>query len=198
MNNDNFDTAYNNGSDLPYIVSKIFEFLIEQGSEDFWKCIKYDDYDCLSKPNLTMSEKRNLIYTKGKDINEYNIYLNSPLISVEEETAKTILKSYVLRIRPADQMNFVVSVSFEIITHTHLANIEKGVDMVSRVDFINSELIRMLNQRDFGFGRVRFDHRFSSDSDSYMAYNNSNQFFGKVLTFAVLNIRQDENCECEE
>ena len=198
MNNDNFDTAYNNGSDLPYIVSKIFEFLIEQGSEDFWKCIKYDDYDCLSKPNLTMSEKRNLIYTKGKDINEYNIYLNSPLISVEEETAKTILKSYVLRIRPADQMNFVVSVSFEIITHTHLANIEKGVDMVSRVDFINSELIRMLNQRDFGFGRVRFDHRFSPDSDSYMAYNNSNQFFGKVLTFAVLNIRQDENCECEE
>ena len=198
MNNGNFDTAYNNGSDLPYIVSKIFEFLIEQGSEDFWKCIKYDDYDCLSKPNLTMSEKRNLIYTKGKDINEYNIYLNSPLISVEEETAKTILKSYVLRIRPADQMNFVVSVSFEIITHTHLANIEKGVDMVSRIDFIASELIRMLNQRDFGFGRVRFDHRFSSDSDSYMAYNNSNQFFGKVLTFAVLNIRHDENCECEE
>ena len=59
MNNGNYDTAYNNGQDLPYILSKIFEFLIEKGSEDFWKAIKYSDYDCLDKPNLTMSEKEN-------------------------------------------------------------------------------------------------------------------------------------------
>lgn len=196
MNNENFDIAYNNGSDLPYIISRIFEFLIEKGSEDFWKCLKYPEYDCLSKPNLTMSEKRNLIYTNGKNINEYNVYLNAPLIAVEEETAKTLLKSYILRVKPIDSMDFVVSVNFEILTHTSLANIENGVDMVSRIDFIESELIRMLNQRDFFFGRVQFNHRLSPDSDSYLAYNNANNYFGQVLCFAILNVRHDEDFGC--
>lgn len=198
MNNGNFDTAYNTGQDIPYILSKIFEFLIEEGSEDFWKAIYYKDYDCLDQPNLTMSEKRKLIYTNGKNLNDYNIYLNAPLISPEEDNAKTILKAYILRVKPITQMDFVVSFNFDIITHTTLSNIEKDTDMVSRIDFIESELIRMLNQRDFFFGRVKFDHRTSTDSHSMLAYNNSNNFFGRCLTMAVLNTRHDENIECEE
>lgn len=198
MNNGNFDTAYNNGSDIPYMLSRIFEFLIEQGSEDFWKCLKYPEYDCLSKPNLTLKEKRELIYTNGKNLNDFNVYVNMPLINPEEDKAKTLLKAYVLRVKPITQMDFVVSINFEIITHTTLSNIAKDEDMVSRIDFIESELVRMLNQRDFFFGRIKYDHRLSTEADSYLAYNNSTNFFGRVLCLAVLNTRHDENFGCPE
>ena len=147
---------------------------------------------------MTALTKRKLIYTNGKNLNDYNIYLNAPLISPEEDNAKTILKAYILRVKPITQMDFVVSFNFDIITHTTLSNIEKDTDMVSRIDFIESELIRMLNQRDFFFGRVKFDHRTSTDAHSILAYNNSNNFFGRCLTMAVLNTRHDENIECEE
>ena len=56
MNNGNFDTAYNTGQDIPYILSKIFEFLIEEGSEDFWKAIYYKDYDCLDQKKINLHQ----------------------------------------------------------------------------------------------------------------------------------------------
>ena len=58
------------------------------------------------------------------------------LISPEEDNAKTILKAYILRVKPITQMDFVVSFNFDIITHTTLSNIEKDTDMVSRIDIL--------------------------------------------------------------
>lgn len=192
----NYDIAYNSGKDIPFIVSKMLEFLIMEGDENFWKAIKYPEYDCLSKPNLTIEEKRALIYTNGKNLNDFNIYANMPLISPEEDTAKTILKVYKVRTNPRDRMGFVVSINFEIITHTALANIAYGDDMLSRTDFIESLLINMFNEKDFYFGRFIFDRNMSTDNEAYLAYNNSNNFFGTCFCISVNNFRADEENSC--
>lgn len=192
----NNDVAYNNGQDIPIIISKILEFLIENGNENFWKAIKYPDYDCLSKPNLTLQEKRDLIYTNGKNLNDFNIYANMPLISPEEDKAKTLLKVYKIRTKPIDRMNFIISINFDIITHTALSNIGRDNDMLSRIDYIESELIEMLHEKDFYFGRVQFDRGISADAEAYLAYNNSNNYFGQCLCLTVRNTRTDEENIC--
>lgn len=196
INNGNTDTAYNNGQDIPYMMTEVFDFLIQYGNEEFWKAIYYKDYDCLEKPNLTLKEKRKLIYTYGENINEFNIYLNSPLIMPEEDKAKVLLKAYKVRIKPENAMGFVVSFNFDILVHATLANIKKGDTMLSRADFIESQLILMLHCRDFSFGRMAFDRELSSDAQAYMAYNNSNNYFGEVLCMCVDNFRAIENEEC--
>lgn len=195
-NNGNNSLSYNNGSDIPYVVSEIFEYLVKYGSEDFWKAIKYPDYDCLSKPNLTLKEKRDLIYTYGEDINKFSIYLNSPLIAPEQSESKVIIKAYKIRTKPINRMDFILSYNFDILTHTTIANIESKDTMVSRTDFIESELISMLNGRDFSFGMTIYDRELSLDAQTYLGINNSNNFFGSTFCIVVDNLRADGSDIC--
>ena len=61
---------YNSLSRLPSIGYNILVYLArEPSAENIWKMLKYNDYDCLSKPNLTFSEKMELIWKNGPQEN---------------------------------------------------------------------------------------------------------------------------------
>ena len=50
---------YNSLSALPNAPYNILKYLA-QNNENIWKLLKYNSYDALSKPNLTMEEKLSL------------------------------------------------------------------------------------------------------------------------------------------
>ena len=48
MNNDNYDIAFNNFDEMPYLPYRILEVLMtdeSQEDENLWKCLKYIDVD---------------------------------------------------------------------------------------------------------------------------------------------------------
>ena len=55
---------YNSLSKLPTIPYNILVYLARQ-DEIIWKLLKYNDYDALSKPDLTFDEKIALIWKSG-------------------------------------------------------------------------------------------------------------------------------------
>ena len=82
---------YNSMSVLPYVPYRILSYLATK-DEIIWKMLKYNDYDALSKPNLTFKEKMNLIWKTGKQEN-YNVFLTNQIDDAISE-AKTIFKLY--------------------------------------------------------------------------------------------------------
>lgn len=200
INNGDNQLAYNNGNDIPYVASKIFDFLISDNLEvtnKFWKILKYADYDCLEKDNLTKSERRKIIYTHGGIMNDYNVFLNAPLVNVEQIENKSMIKVYKVRTKPNTRMEFILSYAFEIIVGSNIINMSDGDDMVSRVDMLESCLISSLHGRDFGFGKILFDIGLSRDCQAYTDINNGKGYNGETLVFAIRNVRTDVGGTCE-
>ena len=58
--------AYNKFTEFSNLCYNILAYLMVQ-NEDIWKLLKYDTPDPLSKPNLTLEEKRKMIYDGNGD-----------------------------------------------------------------------------------------------------------------------------------
>lgn len=56
---------YNKFSQMPFIPYRILEYLAYK-NENIWKILKYDDYRCLEKPQLTFQEKNGIDLDGGK------------------------------------------------------------------------------------------------------------------------------------
>ena len=65
-------------SNLDNIEWKIINYLINDQSkyaEYLWKILKYDTEDCLTKPNLTKSEKMDLVYKNNGDATPFRVFM---------------------------------------------------------------------------------------------------------------------------
>ena len=84
---------YNSMSALPSIPYNIMTYLATSPqAEDLWKMLAYNGYDALSKPNLTMSQKLDLLWRNGPQ-EERGVFFTN-LIEDAIPTSKCILKIY--------------------------------------------------------------------------------------------------------
>ena len=104
---------YNSLSALPTIPYKILSYLA-MNDEIIWKLLAYNDYDALSKPNLSYSEKMTLVWKKNEPQERYGVFLSN-LVEDAIAESKTILKLYHYYTHAKQLYSGVVVYAFDIL-----------------------------------------------------------------------------------
>lgn len=188
--------AFNKFTTLPSVPYLILSYLAEN-NEDIFKALFYQEKDALSRPNLTLEQKLDMIYVdEGKEVDKH-LFLK-PLIGEEMIDSATQLRIYKYGISPIDSMVSVVTYRFDIITGSKISLIydNNGIP-VNRLDFIESQLLNTLNGIDlFGTGRFQFNRDLSTQDKQILTLSNSKNFFGSILLMSVrwVDIEQGEDC----
>lgn len=191
MNNDNKDIKYNDFKNQPLIPYKILEALLTNTSESanrLFKLLKYNDIDCLSKPNLTLREKKALIW-RGQDIEQnYNIFVK-PLIgsSLVDSESQTQMRIYRYSTYPTNKIEATISIQIIFLTNEKSSLAEVDGILCERTDVMESEFLNIINGRDIsiGSGYITFDREVIRSSTSQINVSNSRSVYGRSLLIAL-------------
>lgn len=208
MQNGN-ESAFNNYGQVAEIPFRVFEYLMNntsQDAENLWKALRYDDINPLRHKNLTLKEKRSLIWD-GSPEEDYRFRVfNKPLIvdDLADNTSTTPspiqFRMFRYGLIPSTQLSGAIL--FEIDTYSgdkvaYMRN-ENNIP-VERTDYLESKLLTLLNGVDIGFGYdfLQFNKEVSRTSQSLLSINNGKLFYGRAM---VLGLRwsvpqSDGNCE---
>lgn len=176
--------AFNKFTTLPSVPYKILSYLAEN-NERIFKALYYQGSDALDQPDLTLEQKLNMIYVdEGKEIDKH-LFLK-PLIGEEMIDSVTQLRLYKYGISPTDAMTSVITYRFDIITGSKVSLIYDNNIPISRLDFIETELLNTLNGIDlFGTGKFQFNRDLSTQDKQILTLSNSKNFFGSILLMSV-------------
>lgn len=184
---------YNNFRDVPKFPYQIFLYLMN--NDNLFKLLKYDTADALSKPNLTIDEKRELLYVDNpnKDETQFNIFLK-PLVSDELTKQCTQLRFYKTNISPTNNIMSTLLFRFDIIIGSKMGLIYDEDDIpCSRIDRIESEILSTLNGSDIGIGRFQFNRELSRSCSANLGISNSKTFYGSSIVMACIQSSIDES-----
>lgn len=207
INNNNPSISVNNFELLPFVPYKIVEALFmskAKEAEDLFKCLKYSDYDCLSKPNLTLKEKREMLWSPDRknwtQEQNFNIFLK-PLISnsLDDSIQQTQLRIYQHNIMPESIYKAVVSFAFDFITEekTSLIMSYEGFT-IERTSYMECCMLSLMSGRDIGIGvnYFQFSRDFNRYSGSVLNISNSKSLYGRTLMMGLIyaNVDKTEGC----
>ena len=185
--------AFNKFTTLPSVPYKILSYLAEN-NERIFKALYYQGSDALDQPDLTLEQKLDMIYVdEGKEIDKH-LFLK-PLIGEEMIDSVTQLRLYKYGISPTDAMTSVITYRFDIITGSKVSLIYDNNIPISRLDFIETELLNTLNGIDlFGTGKFQFNRDLSTQDKQILTLSNSKNFFGSILLMSVrwMDIQGDD------
>lgn len=187
--------------------SRIISALVNDTSEignEFWKALYYDEIDCLDKPNVSIKDRRKVIYKRGK-LNNFNGYkiFNFPLLtdSIVDDGEENLiqLRIYQRSILPLDTTKAIISYRIDVYTSSKLASfLDKDGDLVERTEFLTSHLLDMLVNLEIGLGfdLIQFNRELERTCRSEQLINNGKLFYARSITIAMLyqNLIGD-NCE---
>lgn len=187
--------------------SRIISALVNDTSEignEFWKALYYDETDCLDKPNVSIKDRRKVIYKRG-NLNNFNGYkiFNFPLLtdSIMDNGEENLiqLRIYQRSILPIDTTKAVISYRIDVYTSSKLASfLDKDGDLVERTEFLISHLLDMLVNLEIGLGfdLIQFNRELERTCRSEQLINNGKLFYARSMTIAMLyqNLIGD-NCE---
>lgn len=175
---------YNSLSQLPGIPYNILTYLA-QNDEDIWKLLKYNSYDALSKPDLTLSEKLDLIWKTGAQ-HEYSVFL-TPLIEDVIAESKCILKIYTYYIHAKELYTSVPVYAFDFLYGGQMSLVDYNGIPVSRADLFVHRIMDTLNGADVaGIGKLTFYDDMSRYDLARSTIGNSKTFTGVQLYMSTL------------
>jgi len=183
---------YNTLEQLPYLAYRITNYLF--ANEVIWKILKYDDYDCLDKPNLTEDEKASLIWTKG-DQSKCSVFLTPMEVDIIDNS-KTVFKLYDYQIVPESHLTSIVCMRFEILCMGKSTMLDYNGYPCSRLSVMKAELVKSLNGSDIGgVGMLEFNNMLSRWCGATQSLGNNKNVVGDTLTFALRTstLRENEN-----
>lgn len=186
---------FNKFTSLPFIPYRIIVALME--NDNFFKLLKYNTYDALSKPNLTEDEKIAMICKDNEDMHNYNIFLTN-VEPNELVQSKTILKIYRYDTLPDNYAMATVSYKMDILYGTKNAVVNYQGVPCARVDVMEMELMKTLNGADVaGVGLLQFNHELSRLSRSTLNIGNNYTFTGTSIVMAtqLADLQGGDTCE---
>ena len=186
--------TFNKYNNLQYVPYQILSYLAEHNDRLF-KALYYNGIDALSKPDLTLKQKIDMIYLdEGKEIDKH-IFLK-PLVSEEMIENTTQLRLYKYSISPTDAMTSVVTYRFDIITGSKTSLVYDNNIPCTRTDLIETELLNTLQGVDlFGTGKFQFNRDLSTQDKQILTLSNSKNFYGSILMLSVRWVNID-GCDC--
>ena len=152
--------TYNTTRGFGYAILKY----LMVNNEQIWKLLKYDTPDALSKPNLTMEEKRKLIWNGTGDA---------------ETSQISQLRIYNSVFSPDNRSVGTIDIGIECLCHNKIVNLD---NYESRPEVMIQQVIECLNGQDIaGVGVLAFDKDMSVYDVCRMNVYNNRNFFGYSL-----------------
>lgn len=174
---------YNSMTNLPYIPYKILTYLATE-EEMLWKLLKYNDYDALSKPNLTFQEKMDLVWKSGPQ-EKFGVFMTS-LVEDAISESKCIMKVYDYYIHARELYTGTVVYAFDFLYGGKMSLVEYNGVPVSRGDLFINRLLEILNGVDVGgVGKLTFLDDMSRYDLARSVIGNSKTFTGVQLFMSV-------------
>ena len=174
---------YNSMSRLPQIPYNILTYLA-LNDEILWKLLAYNSYDALSQPNLTFSQKMNLIWKTGPQ-EEYNVFF-TVLVEDAIPESKCILKIYDYYIHANQLYTGTVVYAFDFLYGGQMSLVDYNGVPVSRGDLFVNRILEVLNGADVGgVGKMTFFDDMSRYDLARATIGNSKTFTGMQLYLSV-------------
>ena len=175
---------FNSMSALPTIPYKILEYLA-LNEQDLWKLLAYNDYDALSKPDLTFEEKMNLVWKEGPQ-EKYSVFFTN-LIEDAIAESKCLLKIYDYYIHASALYSSTVVYAFDFLYGGQMSLVEYNGVPVSRGDLFIHRMLKTLNGAYVGgVGKLTFNDDMSRYDLARAVIGNSKTFTGNQLFMSVL------------
>lgn len=178
---------FNSLSALPPSLYNIINYLATDKSveaENLWKMLKYNDYDALNKPNLTTSEKLDMLWRSGPQ-EKYSIFLTN-LIEDALPQSKCVFKLYDYMVQPEGAYVSSVIYAFDFLYGGQMSLVEYDGIPVARGDvFINSILSVLNGVTIGGVGKLMLDDDLSRYCGAKSVVGNQKTFTGYVLYLAT-------------
>lgn len=189
---------FNSMSTLPYVPYNIMVYLATattESAEMLWKMMKYNDYDALSKPNLTFDEKMAMVWKTGRQ-DKFHIFLTN---LVEDAIAESscIMKCYDYYIHAKKLYEGTVVYAFDFLYGTPMSLVEYNDIPVSRGDlFIHCILDNLNGANVGGVGTLTFLDDMSRYNAAKSVVGNQKTFSGVCLYMAtnVGDVGRKEDC----
>ena len=195
--NENNYMAFNNFSEMPDLPYKIIEVLLtdtSQDAEDFWKLLKYTEVNALKQKNLTLKEKKAMIW-QGESIEQnFNVFLK-PLIgsAMDSAEAQTQLRLYRYNTVPTTQFEAIVCFEADFVTNEKTSLVRRNKILCERTDVMEALFLSVMNGRDIeiGSGVFQFNRELSRSCNSQLNIGNSKSFYGRSLILALQFVGAD-------
>ena len=188
---------YNSLSRLPNTLYNILTYLAQSDDQTIFKMLAYNDYDALSKPDLTFEEKMKLIWKTGPQ-EQYSIFL-TPLIEDSITESKCVLKCYQYYIHPTDLFSSAVVFAFDFLYGGQMSLIDYEGTPVSRGDLFINKLLEILNGANVGgVGTMMFNEDLSRYIAAKATIGNSKTFTGVCVYLGTVMGDSGRNINCEE
>lgn len=185
---------YNSMSRLPKIPYKILEYLA-LNDEILWKMLAYNSFDALSKPDLTFSEKMNLIWKTGPQ-EDFGVFFTA-LVEDAIPESKCILKVYDYYIHANQLYTGTVVYAFDFLYGGKMSLVDYNGVPVSRGDLFINRVLEVLNGAEVGgVGKLAFFDDMSRYDLARVTIGNSKTFTGMQLYLSVNvgDTGKDEGC----
>jgi hypothetical protein len=200
--NENNYMAFNDFSEIPDLPYKIIEVLLtdtSQDAEDFWKLLKYTEVNALKQKNLTLKEKRAMIW-QGESIEQnFNVFLK-PLIgsAMDSAEAQTQLRLYRYNTTPTTQFEAIVCFEADFVTNEKTSLVRRNKILCERTDVMEALFLSVMNGRDIeiGSGVFQFNRELSRSCNSQLNIGNSKSFYGRSLILALQFVGADSGGSC--
>lgn len=174
---------YNSMSRLPQIPYNILTYLA-LNDEILWKLLAYNDYDALSKPDLTFPEKMDLIWKTGPQ-EEFNVFFTM-LVEDAIPESKCILKIYDYYIHANQLYTGTVVYAFDFLYGGQMSLVDYNGVPVSRGDLFINRILEVLNGAEVGgVGKMAFYDDMSRYDFARITIGNSKTFTGVQLYLSV-------------
>jgi len=153
-----------------------------QNNEDIWKILRYNDPDCLNKPNLTMNQKASLIYSGQPISTPYRVFMSAIDDSFEEQVS--LLRIFpdliIPRSRSVADITFVIQV-FSHVKCQYLSN------YTNRTVVLMQNVLQTLNGVDTipGLGKIVFDRNANSYDRASLSITNNRNFTGYSIVLST-------------
>lgn len=165
-------------SDLCY---NILAYLMAN-NENIWKLLKYNTPDALSQPELTMEEKRAMIFNGTGDSEEYHVF-RSPFLDDAFTKEVSQLRIFALTVNPNNRSMSTVDFGIECVTHIKLVNID---GCKSRAETMVEEVLKTLNGQEInGVGKLFFDMSEAPYDAARGDIFNNRYYFGFTIAMSV-------------
>lgn len=200
--NENNYMDFNNFSEMPDFPYKIIEVLLtdtSQDAEDFWKLLKYTEVNALKQKNLTLKEKKAMIW-QGESIEQnFNVFLK-PLIgsAMDSAEAQTQLRLYRYNTIPTTQFEAIVCFEADFVTNEKTSLVRRNKILCERTDVMEALFLSVMNGRDIeiGSGVFQFNRELSRSCNSQLNIGNSKSFYGRSLILALQFVGADSGGGC--
>ncbi|MEG0899407.1 MAG: hypothetical protein RSD67_02485 [Oscillospiraceae bacterium] len=177
--------SYNQFTSLPFIIYRIIMQMVT--NDNICKLLKYPEYDCLSKPNLTYDEKMAMIWKNPQfdRMENYNIFMTNTMANMMTD-AISMLQIYRYDSKPINYVISTICYRLDFLFGSKTAMVEYEGIPCNRGDVFEMEIMKSLNGKDVaGVGFLQYNSGLSRLCGSNVSIGNNNTFTGVSIVFAT-------------